>query len=911
MKHSPFALWLPVCAFALLHSIVLGEDNIADQLVTKDEVTVTQGGANRFFPSSHSPADVEIGPGKKLTIIAETENTGVRDSDIRLVIVNGEVSVRTEAPQYSASLILLEPSSFDAQSSMFTLASDGESTAKIQIEGPAAITDSTMNFNGQATVFESQNDLSIRRSAIHSSTEPEEKGAINAPDGVLEISQNTYMDIGTLNDQINSATERQHTRITDSTVVLGGAQKRVGKPTIADPDIDIVLSTAGKASLQGSRLSVGADYAYEQQPAGGYESAPALQTKSDVTVGPHSIVAAVNSPTTSATGPRNMTTIKHDTLTGTTPASFATDAVSLLDTTEGKLTVADFDQTKLNGQIRFGDSAAPYEAQLIVEDTKLEVGSSAKAVFSTDLTQVLNDLKQEVTLIEAKTGGSPNFGALAKTRSTLFGQYDFGTDAATGKLRRTGAARTVDLSRMSAQDRANFRSNMRSLYGEGAARSDLGEVILARAQAEVQGMPTADASAAGQFNQNMLRAMENGPDTLFEYAPKGMQNAVRLARVSRGLVEMSVGATVGKTAMLNQDTHMQMLSGVHNRFSELRFADWQPVSTPVPNADCGPAAPAEPAPVVSEPLTDDFCEPCGNLGPIAYGNLALLYPSLDQTNRVWVSPLGILQNASADRGFAGYKYNAGGVQVGYDRVLGSVTVGAAFGYLGGRYSDKAMDSNDSKIHNYGLTAYALYSHPSNWYATVVGGWTYADNKLAYTTAGMRWRQKHHANTWSIEARAGYDFMTQQEVYNWRVTPSVGLGYISTRTNAHDAYNESVGAATMRYGRQKLSTGYVPLQVEGEFVASLQSGAALSIAANAGYTYLTSKDPIRGDMGLVGLSGVPAWYSTTGWERGRHVLTLGTGLKYITPIWEAGAKYDYARRSKTNTHRAYGYVGVRF
>lgn len=392
--------------------------------------------------------------------------------------------------------------------------------------------------------------------------------------------------------------------------------------------------------------------------------------------------------------------------------------------------------------------------------------------------------------------------------------------------------------------------------------------------------------------------------------------------LDHGLVEMNMGANVGKMSILNQDTAMQMLDGLNQRFAQLRrtyswpddFGKCKPCETPkpaapAPTANCAvaPAEPAEPAEaIVSTPATDAFCEPCGGIGLEANASLALLTPE-DYYNRIWAAGIGQWHNALTKGDIMGYTYRAGGAQIGYDRAVGPVTLGMSFGFLSGKYRDRAMQYNNSRVDNYTTSLYALYSHESGFFAALSGNWTYSRNKLKYTTGGMNYREKYHAHTFGGELKAGYDFMTKREQNNFRFTPALGVGLISTRTAKHNAWLEDTRATIVYYGRQIQTTGYVPVRLEAEYIRSFAHGGALGLGVNAGYTYLMNDKAANGNM----ITPANLFQSTTGRTRGHHMVNVGGSIKYANDRFEAGANYDYIHRSKTHAHRAYGFVGVKF
>lgn len=280
-------------------------------------------------------------------------------------------------------------------------------------------------------------------------------------------------------------------------------------------------------------------------------------------------------------------------------------------------------------------------------------------------------------------------------------------------------------------------------------------------------------------------------------------------------------------------------------------------------------------------------------------------------NRFWAGGFGLWEDADARNGFDGYKYKSGGMAVGYDRMLGSnFLVGASFAATFGDYEDKSALAHDSDIDSYSFNLYATYTHHSGFFASAFGGYTYSDNDIRelrlHNLVNPLWNTAdYHTDSWLAGGRLGYDWKPAER---FTLTPSVGVTHIGSRSSAHDEYLDNVHIA--RYGSMKTNQTYLPVELALGYDAYAAEDRKLNLAVNLGYAYNFENDAIKGTIWQGGFNnGTP--YAAVSREPGHHTFTAGAGLKYTMGRLDVGAKYEYARKAKMDSHRVYGTIGISF
>ncbi len=287
------------------------------------------------------------------------------------------------------------------------------------------------------------------------------------------------------------------------------------------------------------------------------------------------------------------------------------------------------------------------------------------------------------------------------------------------------------------------------------------------------------------------------------------------------------------------------------------------------------------------------------------GALAAAVMNGRHLNRFWVGGLGLWQNADSRDGVAGYRYDGGGMLIGYDRAFGRFVAGGSFGLVSGAYADKSAAGHASTIDNYSFDLYATYNHPSFWHATVALGYTLSDNDIREYRGGNWDKADYHAGTWLAGARVGYDYPLIERL---TVSPSLGLVYLHTATDAHTWKYGPVGL--LRYGDMSSHTVQLPLDLALAYRMDLRSGAVLALKANAGYAYSFNGDAPSGWITINDMAGVLP-VRAVGRRSGHHAYALGTGAVYEAGRMDIGVRYDFYGKADYGAHKLTGTVGLSF
>lgn len=292
-------------------------------------------------------------------------------------------------------------------------------------------------------------------------------------------------------------------------------------------------------------------------------------------------------------------------------------------------------------------------------------------------------------------------------------------------------------------------------------------------------------------------------------------------------------------------------------------------------------------------------------------------------NRIWAGTFGHWEEASRRSGVSGYDYDAWGLNIGYDRIIGtSLVVGGMFTYTKGDYEDHAAYAHDSDIDSYAFNLYGTYSWANNFWATLYGGYTYADNDInelrrfgSETQTWLDWANAdYHTNIWNIGANVGYDW---KPLGNLIVTPSIGLNYVYADTSDHTGnVNTVINGTPVNVNNQRVSgvdnwALFLPIELAARYDWTFCEDQKLSIGAKAGYIFNFNDDEADGNVHYYGMSDPTLSAHVIGREASRHTLNLGADVRYSFKRFDIGVKYDYYKQSDWKSHRLMGTVGVSF
>lgn len=294
-----------------------------------------------------------------------------------------------------------------------------------------------------------------------------------------------------------------------------------------------------------------------------------------------------------------------------------------------------------------------------------------------------------------------------------------------------------------------------------------------------------------------------------------------------------------------------------------------------------------------------------------FGNdmgLASLAMNNNFTKRLWASPFHTRQSADKYDLTEGYKYKATGVSVGYDRMFGCLTLGAAFTFSNGTYEvDNVRD--DNTIKNYGVSAYGQYYDVSKgFFVTVAGGYNYSDNDWnRFVESGVnKWdRGKNHTNSYWVGGNVGKEFKFGRDGAAAYIAPSIGLYWSHSESSKY----KSRGVINRTIYETKHKSLMMPVDVNVRQEIRLGDESTVTLKANIGYSYNFKNDGARGSMQYDAIGSQA--FAVNGTATGRHGFNTGAGVKYQYKKVDMGVDYRYDRQKKFDAHRISATVGLNF
>lgn len=149
--------------------------------------------------------------------------------------------------------------------------------------------------------------------------------------------------------------------------------------------------------------------------------------------------------------------------------------------------------------------------------------------------------------------------------------------------------------------------------------------------------------------------------------------------------------------------------------------------------------------------------------------------------------------------------------------------------------------------------------------------------------------------------------TSDTARNLTLTPTIGLYYITSKTNTFDTTYRN----GMKYKRDVVE---MPIEVTAKYDIEVGCDSTLSLMANAGYAYNFNNKGTKVDRFVGGHSGALAGLGLgdyRGVDPGRSSWNAGAGVQYRYRNVDFGVNYDYYGRKNYNGHSLFANVGVSF
>ena len=275
-------------------------------------------------------------------------------------------------------------------------------------------------------------------------------------------------------------------------------------------------------------------------------------------------------------------------------------------------------------------------------------------------------------------------------------------------------------------------------------------------------------------------------------------------------------------------------------------------------------------------------------------------------NRIWGGGFGAWADQKSRSGIAGYKYDAGGFILGYDRrVNDCLLFGFAASYTSGRTKIRDLSANhDSDIMT--LSVYGSYTHEIGLFARFGASWGYGwSDYNVHLAMGGKKDGKYHTNNFSANAELGYEARLP---YNFNLIPSVSVDYGHIHSSGWNETTDGSGVANW-FGSGRDNTVDIPLAVRANRVWHFGGGRYIAPELRVAWV------PTIGDKRptiKTGYAGSGVGMVVNGVNPANNRWQVGAGVKArITRNLEARMDYKYEFRSGYKDHNLTASLGLSF
>jgi outer membrane autotransporter protein len=279
-------------------------------------------------------------------------------------------------------------------------------------------------------------------------------------------------------------------------------------------------------------------------------------------------------------------------------------------------------------------------------------------------------------------------------------------------------------------------------------------------------------------------------------------------------------------------------------------------------------------------------------------------------NRIWVGGYGVWGDAKNRNGVYGYEYKAGGVSLGYDRVVDSVP-GLRLG-LSTTFSSGKLDNNDKRtsidIDTVGIGLYGSYLWNEKFFvdASIAYGKSKNDYDVNLVIQGKK-TGSFDIDTWQFGLRFG----TILKYGNFQFIPNIGVLYM---TFDQEGWKESTKgvhpALDVANWFKKSNDHQVDIPVQLRINTTFDAGSAtITPELRLGWTY-AAKEANKGlDVGFVGSNQTA---HIQGIKPSRNTFQVGAGVKVKTPsIVDFFVNYDLDSGKEYKNHSLSAGLGIDF
>jgi outer membrane autotransporter protein len=305
----------------------------------------------------------------------------------------------------------------------------------------------------------------------------------------------------------------------------------------------------------------------------------------------------------------------------------------------------------------------------------------------------------------------------------------------------------------------------------------------------------------------------------------------------------------------------------------------------------------------------------GRLDRIYQGDLAIP-PAAgfgDSSNRVWVGGFGSWARQKDQNEVDGYDYDAGGVSLGYDRLLASgLRVGVAGTFSTGKLkTNTGLSAIDIDTVAFGLYGSYVFQNDLFLDATASYGHSSNDSEVRMlgpgaVPTGATKTGSFDIDTFLVGARLGKIFTFD----NISLTPTIGVRYLRF---SQDGWAETINGANYYgianwFAKRNDSVVEIPLQVKLD--GTFQAGqATITPELRLGWTFMAKRPDNELVLGFAGSSLSTTVYGT---KPKRNSFQVGAGAKInVSENVDIFVNYDLDLASRYRNHMASGGLGFNF
>jgi outer membrane autotransporter protein len=280
--------------------------------------------------------------------------------------------------------------------------------------------------------------------------------------------------------------------------------------------------------------------------------------------------------------------------------------------------------------------------------------------------------------------------------------------------------------------------------------------------------------------------------------------------------------------------------------------------------------------------------------------------STDASNRIWLSGFGSWAEQKDVSRIPGYKYNSGGVAIGYDRYLESVeglTLGISTAYSAGTLkTNDGISKVDIKTMSFGV--YGSYALQNGVFFDSLIAYGWSQNKSTVDLMNDHKLATFYGNTFQFGLRGGYNFKFD----NFEIVPSLGVRYFNYSQEAYAEHAKNGTVLPNIVDSYSDDSFEIPLLVK--FRANIETPSYTLIPElRLGWTYVAKLQDKDMSVGFVGS---PVRYDLSSVKPARSYFEGGLGVKLETSSnLDLNLNYDTDLGKNFSEHRVTLELGYNF